>query len=153
MVFSNSPGAPYLPTFEKNMRAMFQQLRNEPKFMKKQKQQALQKLRLHPPNGAAARDEIIFVDLGSGDGRVVFRAAREDLFTLCIGYEINPMLHTYSLAQRFIFNIIQHPSSATQTQFFLSDLWNVPLHNVNVVAVVRLSYPFRLLCALLCLRE
>ena len=33
---------------------------------------------------------LTFVDLGSGDGRVVFRAAREGLFDNCVGYEINP---------------------------------------------------------------
>lgn len=95
----------------------------------------LQKSRLNP--GSKAPEEVIFVDLGSGDGRVVFRAAREQLFTLCIGYEINPLLHVYALAQRFIFNSIMHPSSATRTQFFLRDLWNVNLHNVDVVVVVR----------------
>jgi tRNA G46 methylase TrmB len=114
------------------MRAMFQQLRNEPTFMAQ-----LQKSRLNPTNGAGASDEIIFVDLGSGDGRVVFRAAREQLFTVCIGYEINPLLHAYAMTQRFIFNLIQRPS--TRTQFYVRDLWNVSLHNVNVVAVVCFS--------------
>lgn len=132
--FTNTQGAPYLPTFEKNMRAMFQQLRNEPNFMN------VQKSILNPPQGVTVphqRQEIIFVDLGSGDGRVVFRAAREQLFTLCIGYEINPLLHLYALAQQFCYYLIRHPSSTTRTQFFLRDLWNVQLHNANVVAVVR----------------
>ena len=111
---------------------MFQQLRNEPRFLQQQ-----QNIQRNHPTSASAAEKIVFVDLGSGDGRVVFRAARERLFTVCIGYEINPMLHAYALAQRFIFNLIQHPSSKTPTQFFLRDLWNVRLHNVNVVAVVR----------------
>jgi hypothetical protein len=64
-------GAPYLPTFQKNLDAMFSQLRSEVKILKNKEQ----KLR--------------FVDLGSGDGRVVFRAARERLFDESVGYEIN----------------------------------------------------------------
>jgi Histone methylation protein DOT1 len=119
------------------MRAMFQQLRNEPEFMSH-----LQKRRLNQMNGVGAREEIIFVDLGSGDGRMVFRAAQEQMFTVCIGYEINPLLHAYAMTQQFIFNMIQRPSSTTRTQFFLRDLWNVSLHNVHVVAVVRVHKIF-----------
>ena len=67
-------GAPYLPTFSKKLQQMFEPLSSS----KKQYQ--------------------TFVDLGSGDGRVVFAAARQThLFQKkCIGYEINPgMLHFF----------------------------------------------------------
>ena len=41
---------------------------------------------------------LVFGDLGSGDGRLVFRAAREkDLFRRAIGYEMNPFLHVVSI--------------------------------------------------------
>ena len=61
-------GAPYLPTFSKKLQQMF-----EPLSSSKKRYQT-------------------FVDLGSGDGRVVFAAARQKhLFqNKCIGYEINP---------------------------------------------------------------
>jgi len=37
-----------------------------------------------------SKRNLTFFDLGSGDGRVVFRAAREGMFHKSIGYEINP---------------------------------------------------------------
>jgi Histone methylation protein DOT1 len=94
------------------------------------------------------QNDIVFVDLGSGDGRVVFRAAQEQLFTLCIGYEINPLLHLYALMQRLFRTMIRRQTitsttaattnynNDTETQFYLRDLWNVNLSNANVVAVV-----------------
>jgi hypothetical protein len=165
-IFSLSQGAPYLPTFEKNICAMFQQLRNEPKFMNNHKIVMNQRQQPHTvvfpihagvtATAAAAttttqklQNDIVFVDLGSGDGRVVFRAAQEQLFTVCIGYEINPLLHLYALMQRLIRTMIRRQTitattaattnynSDTETQFYLRDLWNVNLSNANVVAVVR----------------
>lgn len=63
-------GAPYLPTFRNKLNQMFAPL---PKHF-----------------ASKAKKQLTFVDLGSGDGRVVFRAAREGLFHKSIGYEINP---------------------------------------------------------------
>ena len=63
-------GAPYLPTVASKLDKMFVPLRSHFRSLPQQ--------------------ERLFVDLGSGDGRVVFRAARERLFRKCIGYEINP---------------------------------------------------------------
>ena len=68
-------GAPYLPTFSGKLDTMFSLLRREASVAKKV---------------AAANKSLTFVDLGSGDGRVVFRAAREGIFKKSIGYEINP---------------------------------------------------------------
>jgi hypothetical protein len=76
-----------------------------------------------------------FVDLGSGDGRVVFRAAREDMFRLCVGYEINPMLHGWALWQR----LVAGPAIWRSTRFYRADLWHVDLRDADVVAVVRSS--------------
>lgn len=67
-------GAPYLPTFSGKLNVMFTQLRQDSHIRKK----------------LANKQPITFVDLGSGDGRVVFRAAREGIFDKSIGYEINP---------------------------------------------------------------
>jgi hypothetical protein len=69
-------GAPYLPIFQKSVDTMFSQLRKDPHLQTK----------LNAGDGT----RLTFVDLGSGDGRVVFRAAREGIFDKCIGYEINP---------------------------------------------------------------
>ena len=106
-------GAPYLPTFSKSMNAMFAQLRREPIRQKK----------------------LTFVDLGSGDGRVVFRAAREKMFDKCIGYEINPLLHLFASLQR----VVRGPQAWRATRFYLGDLWKVDLRTADVVAVVRPS--------------
>ena len=170
-------GAPYLPTLEKNMKSMFQQLRNEPQFMK---QHAMVMKRTTPQSSQKHvnttmvhschssnmyhhqnKNEIIFVDLGSGDGRVVFHAAQTQLFTKCIGYEINPFLVMSSwIYQQFSFvyyqlssrRILRHQQRSSdlpattvlssslsmrpQIQFYLRDLWNVDLQNVHVVAIV-----------------
>lgn len=68
-------GAPYLPTFSGKLDTMFSLLRRDASVAKKV---------------AVADKTLTFVDLGSGDGRVVFRAAREGIFKNSIGYEINP---------------------------------------------------------------
>jgi hypothetical protein len=117
-------GAPYLPTFQKNMNAMFSQLRREQSLA-------------HPSTGDGTVHAQLgkFVDLGSGDGRVVFRAAREDMFRLCVGYEINPMLHGWALWQR----LVAGPATWRSTRFYRADLWRVDLRDANVVAVVRSS--------------
>merc|ERR1712218_640020 len=73
-----------------------------------------------------------FVDLGSGDGRMVFRAAREtNLFRYSIGYEINPVLHMFAQTRR----LVQFPSFYSNTLFFRKDLWKVELKDVDVIAV------------------
>lgn len=70
-------GAPYLPTFQDKMNKMFDPLRSH--FSAKKTNLLKDK-----------KQKLLFVDLGSGDGRVVFRAAREKIFHKAIGYEINP---------------------------------------------------------------
>jgi len=104
-------GAPYLPTFSKNMDAMFQQLRE------------------HAKNRRNEKKLLRFVDLGSGDGRLVFRAAREGYYG--VGYEINPMLHVAAQAQRILW-----PRYWSTTQFYWQDIWKVDLRDTDVVAVV-----------------
>lgn len=151
---------------------MFQQLRNEPQFMKQYQrvistQTAMnQQSRIDSSSSSNKNEEkLVFVDLGSGDGRMVFHAAyREQLFTHCIGYEINPFLHAYAVVKQQLYKYLslffphQYPTGSTnpsnamttptstaipspriasiQTEFHLRDLWNVDLKNVHVVAVV-----------------
>mmetsp|Transcript_20860 Transcript_20860/g.28987 ORF Transcript_20860/g.28987 Transcript_20860/m.28987 type:complete len:266 (-) Transcript_20860:10-807(-) len=112
-------GAPYLPTFQKGLNSMFSQLKNDAQITKAQT--------LGKP--------LTFVDLGSGDGRVVFRAAREGIFHKSIGYEINPLLHIWAQSRR----IIQAPLYWSSTNFALRDIWKVNLTNVDVVAVYGLD--------------
>lgn len=100
------------------MNAMFTQLRKEPNFAERQK---------------TGSSKLKFVDLGSGDGRIVFRAAKERLFGLSVGYEINPLLHLFASLQR----ILRGPAVWSSTRFYLRDLWNVDLRDADVVAVVR----------------
>mmetsp|Transcript_4603 Transcript_4603/g.6645 ORF Transcript_4603/g.6645 Transcript_4603/m.6645 type:complete len:239 (+) Transcript_4603:132-848(+) len=111
-------GAPYLPTFQDKMNKMFHPLRSH-----------------LPPQGRAqskeSKKKLVFVDLGSGDGRVVFRAARENLFHKSIGYEINPFLHLFAQTRR----LIQAPLYLSATNFVMKDLWKVDLSNADVVAV------------------
>jgi hypothetical protein len=105
-----------LPTFQKNLDAMFSQLRKDPILQQQVK----------------SGKKLTFVDLGSGDGRVVFRAAKEGMFHRCIGYEINPMLHLFAQLKRLVLG----PATWLSTDFALRDIWKTDLRKANVVAVV-----------------
>ena len=87
-------GAPFLPTSNENMDRIFRLIKKQPQIrLKLQKQKTATKL-----NSPALA--LKFVDLGSGDGRMVFRSAREpNLFQKSIGYEINPG-NLYSLFKK-----------------------------------------------------
>jgi len=76
-------GAPFLPTTSKNMDRMFKLIKQQP--------QIRHKLQQNKMITSSVSSGMKFVDLGSGDGRMVFRSAREpNLFQYSIGYEINP---------------------------------------------------------------
>lgn len=104
-------GAPFLPTFRSHREAMFRQLQE-----------------------TVGRKKEVFVDLGSGDGRLVFAAAQT--FRLSIGYESNPFLYAFSQGQRFI----RGPKYWASTRFYWQDLWTADLSQVDVVAVVSEHY-------------
>lgn len=88
-------GAPFLPTSAKGIGVMFRELKKLPQIV--QKIQQKKKMR--------------FLDLGSGDGRVVFRAAREGYFYKSIGYEINPgMYATFSSFVKSIDSLVMESS-------------------------------------------
>lgn len=96
------------------MQTLFAQLQKDPDFLRHNQQRRL-----------------TFVDLGSGDGRFVFGAARLGLFRRCIGYEINPLLHAFASTRRLV-----QPKYWDTTSFALRDIWKVDLRDSNVVAVV-----------------
>lgn len=110
-------GAPYLPTFGNKMDVMFGIIRAH---IKQQRSKNTKPLK--------------FVDLGSGDGRVVFRAAREGLFKESVGYEINPTLHIFACLRKMI-----TPKYWPNTKFRMGDLWRTDLSRFDVVAVYGLS--------------
>lgn len=83
-------GAPYLPTTSENMDRMFRLIRKQPQIMRKLQIQQNNEIS-NSVASFASNSQLKFVDLGSGDGRMVFRSAREkNLFGCSVGYEINP---------------------------------------------------------------
>ena len=129
-------GAPYLPTWSKSMDVMFRELRKHVRDSKAGTTGRSVHSPTDPQPNISPRigQSLTFVDLGSGDGRVVFRAAQEGMFTHCVGYEINPMLHWWATARRML------PRRGCPTEFHRQDLWTVDLQEADVVAVVRLSF-------------
>ena len=110
-------GAPFLPTASKGLDIMFQELKKQPICKAVQSQS-------HGIN--KTKKKLTFFDLGSGDGRVVFRAARENLFHKSVGYEINPgtqityfiflfMFEIDVLSEIILSIILQHISLPTTT--------------------------------------
>jgi hypothetical protein len=116
-------GAPYLPTFANKLNVMFDLIKRHVATT------------AHDNKTSIKQSSLKFVDLGSGDGRVVFRAAREGIFQKSVGYEINPALHMWVKFRQLV-----TPKYWTSTEFYLGDLWNIKLHNYDVVAVYGL-YP------------
>ncbi|KAL7456401.1 hypothetical protein ACHAWC_008286 [Mediolabrus comicus] len=114
-------GAPYLPTFGNKLDIMFDLIRKH--------------VSSSSSSSMSTPSLLKFVDLGSGDGRVVFRAAREGIFHKSVGYEINPALHMWAKLRQMV-----TPKYWSSTQFYLGDLWKIRLHNFDVVAVYGL-YP------------
>lgn len=77
------------------------------------------------------------VDLGSGDGRIVFEAARQG-FAPCVGVELNPWLVAYSKIRALASDLASKP------RFQRADLWKfslVPFDNVVVFGVEEMMAP------------
>lgn len=89
-------GAPYVPTRKLDVEEIFKNIKNS----KKSK----------------------FVDLGSGDGKLVLYAAQ--LGYQSIGYEINPILWLISN-----FRLRKYPNA----KVMLSNMWSADISNANVV--------------------
>jgi hypothetical protein len=174
-------GAPYVPTSTENAKIMFQQLR---RYLPNRtnveshsragsltqpmgssfslKHHSLEALPLSHQNHTSP-NSFVFVDLGSGDGRLVLRAAQEGIFTVCIGYELNPLLVWYSRIRQLLVTTTRQvetwwtkarnrrmelhfvPEAVNelrsfktripQVQFVRQDIWTVHLQNVHVVAI------------------
>jgi len=136
-------GAPYLPTLTERSNVMFDLIRksqiqnqnigrrigNRDSIISHDSKSELVNI------GAESQSKNLkFVDIGSGDGRVVFRAAREGTFDVSVGYEINPTLHLFAQFRRLV-----TPKYWSTTRFYCRDLWNTPLNNYNVVTVYGLA--------------
>jgi Histone methylation protein DOT1 len=90
-------GAPYLPTRKAKVNDMFAAIRL---YYSNIDSNSIPKTCQDAKLSSLPSQHRTFVDLGSGDGRLVFRAAREGIFHKSIGYEINPCkFHVLSSAQ------------------------------------------------------
>lgn len=92
-------GAPYLPT------------------LSKQSQKALELLDIKPGQK--------FIELGSGDGRVLLMAAKRG--ANCIGYEINPLLVLYSRLITYKYK--------NQVSVVWGNFWTKSLKNADAIYV------------------
>lgn len=92
-------GAPFVPISQKDLAVIFNRLK--------------------------VKGSDVFVDLGSGDGRVV-RSAAQILNIPSIGVEINPFLVAYS-------QIVSRLKKDYQAQFVLQNLYNFPLANKTII--------------------
>ena len=66
------------------------------------------------------------IDLGSGDGRIVFAAAKSG--ASCIGIEINPLLYWFSQIKKFL-------RRTKNVYFTRSNLWDLDVTNANVITI------------------
>lgn len=98
-IFALKSGAPYVPTSSANIRRMLSLADLQP------------------------GEKII--DIGSGDGRIVFAAARRQ--AICLGIEINPLLVWWS---RCISYIQKHHKLITITQ---QNFWQVDMSEADVI--------------------
>jgi len=105
LIFTRKSFAPWIPSSKKIIR------------------EALQKLPLQPG--------MLFVDLGAGDGRIVFLAARE--FKLnAEGYEISPLPYMYAKVHSLL-------AYTKQARIFFKNLFNVNLRKYDVIFLFGLT--------------
>lgn len=71
---------------------------------------------------------ITLMDLGSGDGRIVFFIAKHTS-AKAIGVELNPLLYMYAMMKRFF------SKQKSQILFLKKDLWSVDLSEVDVLTL------------------
>lgn len=76
-----------------------------------------------------------FLDLGSGDGRIVIAAARAGADAY--GYEINPLLVWWSRRQ------IRRAGLETQAKVLWKSFWNVNLGSYDTVIIFGIDYIMR----------
>lgn len=78
------------------------------------------------------RPDDVFVDLGSGDGRMVAAAAQRGINA--VGYELNPFLAGYSMYRL--------ASYGDRAQIKVADFWSSDLPDNTAVVFVFLAGPF-----------
>lgn len=93
-------GAPYVPTAKKEILRMLEMVK--------------------------PKKNDLLVDLGSGDGRILFQAAKSGC--RCVGIEINPTLYWLS-------KIISKIKRLNNVSIIRDDLWNFNLAPVNVLTL------------------
>lgn len=81
------------------------------------------------------------VDLGSGDGRLLFLAAEKG--AMAVGYEINPILVLYTLMLSFL-NGHQH-----LVHVYWKNLWSADIKTADVVFVYLLPWKMNVLQSIL----
>lgn len=75
---------------------------------------------------AAVKPGDRLVDLGSGDGRILFHAAARG--AECVGFEINPFLCWYTRLRAFV-------TRTSGVQVLQSDLWKADLSQADVLTI------------------
>eukprot|EP00392_Amoebophrya_sp_AT5.2_P000905 g907.t1 len=93
-------GAPYLPTTERAVDALFNRV-------------------LDVPLGSSSSSSPRLLDFGSGDGRIVLEAARRGY--RAVGYEINPYLWFYSVLRR---RFALSAEERSRCELRLGNIWN-----------------------------
>jgi hypothetical protein len=66
------------------------------------------------------------LDLGSGDGRILFAAAKRG--AICVGIEINPLLVWYSA-------LLAKLKGARTVTIIRTDFWNVNISDIDILTV------------------
>ena len=66
------------------------------------------------------------LDLGSGDGRILFAAARKG--AVCVGIEINPLLVWYS-------SLLARLKRVSDVSIQQTNFWDIPLGDIDILTV------------------
>lgn len=159
-----SKGAPYLPTMNRSIDIVFDDILTRPDILNQRNRTAsstnnsfsaaknedtFHNAAMTSSAPEAETPPVVIVDLGSGDGRVCIAAARRGYHA--VGYEFNPMLVMISIVwsafDRFTPTTPSWSTSGS-TSFYCRDLWNVNLNNhtttsddTNVIVFVYGLFP------------
>lgn len=99
-IFAMRSAAPFVPTFKKKCRRMLEM--------------------------AEVSEDDVVMDLGSGDGRLLFLATKKA--RKVVGIEINPLLYYYSIFKRWL-------RRAYRVEIRREDLWKTDLSDVDVLTL------------------
>ncbi|KAI8892580.1 hypothetical protein BC833DRAFT_611258, partial [Globomyces pollinis-pini] len=114
--FKSDKSIPWVPTTNEKSKVIFEHIN-----------------KLYMKN-AIQKKELRFVDLGSGDGRMVLQAARLEgypfKFIESVGLEYNPTLYFFSTIRSRIFN-----RQLKNTQFVRADFWKYNIQRFDVAMI------------------